>query len=247
MGETDTGDHRASIIAKLLAMKAKVARGSGASESEILAAIAMMAKLMRRHDIDEGELVSRGETPFGITEVEMGSGSIGPALENALWGIQAVSETQIRCITYWSSGEKSGVAIRVYGIETDRAFAEYLIALVQNASEDAWEAHRRDAGDRLSRSARKEFMAGFGASLCWRMRDIADQRDAERRAGRAAQAEGSGTAVVESMSKAAHLVLFMGKEVIRGRKRRKEIQDEGASASGIMAASDVALTRPIIE
>ncbi|WP_164885778.1 DUF7168 domain-containing protein [Paenirhodobacter populi] len=202
---------KARILAKLAALHAKVNTTSGTSEAEAMAAAAMIAKLMERHDIEEAELISRGDIDIGKTEIVFEGAKLDDVVAFSIIPIREVSETQIVRMRSFIGKRTTKTTLIIYGTEADRAFAAFLFDVILMASRRGWKKFMAVTGTSSKNSiARRSYKIGFSAKIGERLMEIAKDR-ADRRAEALALTHQCGSNnVLVPVSKAVRIIERMG-------------------------------------
>lgn len=218
-------------IRKLLAL----ANDGGATEHEAAAAARQAEKMMRAHQVESAEVVlkemetdeaferevadaspdSRGGHRF--TRVPTWCGMVGV-------GVAKATSTKIDIV-----GTPAGVKIRFSGYAMDAALAAWMQAYLTSAVE---RAAKKRGGDRR---AGANFRFGAASVLQKRLKEIAEERDAE------AQAPSGSTALVLWKTKERRVEEMFGKQKIKNVKLTT--YDHESDQAGREAGASIAIHR----
>jgi hypothetical protein len=227
-------------IRKLLA----VARDGGASENEAATAARQAEKMMRALQIDASELVLKDMENDEAFERELAAASPDvrprqiPTKVPAWVGIIAVGVARMTTTKVDVVRTPAGVMVRFSGYAMDTAFArwtfDYLIGSV-------YERSRKSFAGR-GRGVASSFRLGAAQVLQTRLKAIADERDAEMRAG---ATPSDRTAMVVWGTKEKRVEEMFGEQKVES--KRVNPVDAAAYAAGREAGAGMSIhtNRPI--
>lgn len=166
-------DQREVLLDKVRALRAK-AGDAASSKAEVLASLAMLAKLVAKYDIDETELATKTKHDILSGEYQTGQKRLHTALLCCGRSIEYFTETKM-----WKVGSTG--QIKFAGLPSDVEMALYLVELVQCGADRAYvdfyrkfkDTHRH--ADLRGAGVRTGFMMGFGTTVAARLRALKDE------------------------------------------------------------------------
>jgi hypothetical protein len=231
------------LINKIRNLREKAAN-EASTEAEAIQAAEMAARLMAKHEVSETELAEAARDGLVTAEAyEDGRKSICPAVEAALDGISAFTQTGV----YISSTKRKRERVwtrsaMIVGLPADREMAIYLMLLIEGAAGRAWKDHHKQyrahfsflSSGQLSK-ARESFKLGFGIKITQRLIDLARKRKDEQAS--------TGTDLV--VHKEAMIADAMPDHLEPAKETDIEKLDLGAAQAGMAAGRDLNLSRPL--
>lgn len=214
-----------ALAAKIRALRVK-AEDSASTEAEAMQAVSMIAKLLIKVDMSEGELMAQ-TGPTSDNNAVSGGYEYHDALVSAWFGIQALTETKL-----YKDRDNYLMAV---GAEHDVEFALYPTALIVSSAERSWGNVSKALGS--ARKSRKSYMSGFSKRLKERLLELAEERRKAKTS--------TGTALVVSKESAiSDFMASTGLVITRGR-RIGDAGDPKAYLAGHKVGDAVTLNRPL--
>lgn len=229
-----------AIIGKIRVLRART-ETAGCTEDEAMQAAAMIARLMSKHELTDGDITEAEETGAGVGTDDLGQTTKhrDDALDYVAGAIARLTETKIAVSSTKRGGKTVSSAFRVYGMNADREMATYLMEVVRGAATRGWKEHSARTGQ-TGNSARKSFRLGVCVRVAARVNEIAQEREDERKAQQAAAQTGNALAI-----RKADLIRSIMPGGIRTQRTCRRSVDGQAYFAGQSYGDTVGLGRPV--
>jgi hypothetical protein len=173
---------RTKILQRVMNLRAR-AEDAGSSEAEMNTALTMAMKLMDSYNIEEAELAlaeASGEIKLEIiTRVADANVLKGKKQKHkvllTLVGISKFTETKVVYNSY--TGD-----VTFTGHRPDIELADFLVGVIKDALDREFENYKRNEAGRLGYGAKTSFQNAMATRVSRRLHDMANERDADRKA-----------------------------------------------------------------
>ena len=232
--------NRKDIIAKIHALRAKTV-AAGCSEAEALSALAAIARLMDRYDIQNADLADIEQEVYGGSFREYGMGSKRITFHPTKYFWRHIAR-MLGCRSY-----QDGRKYVIFGEREAVQTAFYMIDLLRATADMEWTRFnkaRTDRGEISGATVRSSWMAGYCVRISERIKEVIAEREA---AGRRMQAESNQCAAVMVLRNKQGLAKWEQWKASKGLKLRHTrksftIGSASAMAAGSRTGSSVNLT-----